>query len=81
MAAANAIRQAGVSLRGDLVLTMVPGEIDQEPVDEFTDPQYLSVVPTARTGAPPSRWIRSSELPLVCGLGPGHGMIGDRLGR
>jgi acetylornithine deacetylase/succinyl-diaminopimelate desuccinylase-like protein len=42
MAAANAIRQAGVSLRGDLVLTMVPGEIDQEPVDEFTSPQYLS---------------------------------------
>ena len=42
MAAANAIRQAGVSLRGDLVLTMVPGEIDQEPVDEFTSTQYLS---------------------------------------
>jgi acetylornithine deacetylase/succinyl-diaminopimelate desuccinylase-like protein len=42
MSAANAIRQAGVPLRGDLVLTMVPGEIDQEPVDEFTSTQYLS---------------------------------------
>ena len=42
MIAANAIRKAGVQLPGDLVLTMVPGEIDQEPVDEFTSPQYLS---------------------------------------
>jgi acetylornithine deacetylase/succinyl-diaminopimelate desuccinylase-like protein len=42
MIAANAIRKAGVKLRGDLVLTMVPGEIDQEPVDEFTSPRYLS---------------------------------------
>jgi acetylornithine deacetylase/succinyl-diaminopimelate desuccinylase-like protein len=42
MIAANAIRKAGVQLRGDLVLTMVPGEIDQEPVDEFTSPRYLS---------------------------------------
>src|SRR5207237_7716750 len=42
MIAANAIRKSGVKLRGDLLLTMVPGEIDQEPVDEFTSPQYLS---------------------------------------
>jgi acetylornithine deacetylase/succinyl-diaminopimelate desuccinylase-like protein len=42
MVAANAIRKARAPLRGDLVLTMVPGEIDQEPVDEFTAPQYLS---------------------------------------
>ena len=42
MIATNAIRKAGVKLRGDLVLTMVPGEIDQEPVDEFTSPRYLS---------------------------------------
>ena len=42
MIAANAIRRAGVKLRGDLVLTMVPGEIDQEPVDEFTSTRYLS---------------------------------------
>src|SRR5262249_27191255 len=41
MIAANAIRKAGVQLHGDLVLTMVPGEIDQEPVDEFTSPRYL----------------------------------------
>lgn len=42
MIAANAIRKSGVKLRGDLVLTMVPGEIDQEPVDEFTSTRYLS---------------------------------------
>jgi acetylornithine deacetylase/succinyl-diaminopimelate desuccinylase-like protein len=42
MIAANAIRKAGVQLRGELVLTMVPGEIDQEPVDEFTSARYLS---------------------------------------
>ena len=42
MIAADAIRQAGTSLKGDIVLTMVPGEIDQEPVDEFTATRYLS---------------------------------------
>ncbi|MSQ52503.1 MAG: M20/M25/M40 family metallo-hydrolase [Betaproteobacteria bacterium] len=42
MIAANAIRKAGVKLKGDLILTMVPGEIDQEPVDEFTSSRYLS---------------------------------------
>lgn len=42
MIAANAIRKSGVKLRGDLVLTMVPGEIDQEPVDEFTSTRFLS---------------------------------------
>jgi acetylornithine deacetylase/succinyl-diaminopimelate desuccinylase-like protein len=42
MIAANAIRKAGAPLRGDLLLTMVPGEIDQEPVDEYSAPQYLS---------------------------------------
>lgn len=40
--AAKAIKQAGVPLKGDLVVTMVPGEIDQEPVDEFDSPRYLS---------------------------------------
>ena len=40
--AADAIRRASIALKGDVVLTMVPGEIDQEPVDEFTSPQYLS---------------------------------------
>jgi acetylornithine deacetylase/succinyl-diaminopimelate desuccinylase-like protein len=42
MVAADAIRRAGVGLKGDLVVTMVPGEIDQEPVDEFTETRYLS---------------------------------------
>ncbi len=42
MMAADAIRRAGTPLKGDIVLTMVPGEIDQEPVDEFTATRYLS---------------------------------------
>lgn len=40
--AAKAIKQAGVPLLGDLIVTGVCGEIGQEPVDEFTAPAYLS---------------------------------------
>lgn len=40
--AAKAIREAGVALRGDLIVTGVCGEIGQEPVDEFAAPAYLS---------------------------------------
>lgn len=40
--AAKAIKQAGLELRGDLLVTGVCGEIGQEPVDEFTSPEYLS---------------------------------------
>ena len=40
--AAKAIRQAGVSLRGDLVVSAVAGEISREPVDEFQGTAYLS---------------------------------------
>ena len=42
LVAAAAIKAAGVPLLGDLVLTMVVGEIGQEPVDEFVAPEYLS---------------------------------------
>jgi acetylornithine deacetylase/succinyl-diaminopimelate desuccinylase-like protein len=42
MLAATAIRDAGVKLRGSIYLTMVPGEIGQEPVDEFQGKRYLS---------------------------------------
>jgi acetylornithine deacetylase/succinyl-diaminopimelate desuccinylase-like protein len=42
MIAAKAIRDAGVSLAGDLQLAMVAGEIGQEPVDEFQGKRYLS---------------------------------------
>lgn len=42
MIAAKAIKEARVSLLGDLVLTMVSGEIGHEPVDEFTTPEFLS---------------------------------------
>ena len=40
--AAKAIRDAGVTLVGPLYLTAVPGEIGQEPVDEFQGKRYLS---------------------------------------
>ncbi len=40
--AAKAIRKSGVKLKGDLLLSAVPGEIGLEPVDEFASPQYLS---------------------------------------
>ena len=42
LCAAKAIKNAGVVLKGDLVLTTVSGEIGWEPVDEWTSPQYLS---------------------------------------
>jgi acetylornithine deacetylase/succinyl-diaminopimelate desuccinylase-like protein len=42
MIAAKAILEAGVELPGDLIVTGVCGEIGQEPVDEFSAPQYLS---------------------------------------
>ena len=40
--AAKAIRDAGVALDGPIYLTAVPGEIGQEPVDEFQGKRYLS---------------------------------------
>jgi len=40
--ASKALKNAGVTLRGDLLLSVVPGEIGYEPIDEFEAPQYLS---------------------------------------
>jgi acetylornithine deacetylase/succinyl-diaminopimelate desuccinylase-like protein len=40
LVAVLAIREAGVELRGDVILTMVSGEIGHEPVDEFQGPQF-----------------------------------------
>ena len=40
--AAKAIKDSGVSLKGDLVLMAVVGEIGLEPVDEFQPPAYLA---------------------------------------
>lgn len=42
LVAAKAIRAAKVALLGDIVLTACPGEIGQEPVDEFQGVHYLS---------------------------------------
>jgi acetylornithine deacetylase/succinyl-diaminopimelate desuccinylase-like protein len=42
MIACKALRTAGVKLLGDLVMTMVVGEIGVEPVDEFQPPEYLA---------------------------------------
>lgn len=41
LTAARAIKKAGITLKGDLLLTAVSGEIEWEPVDEFQSPQYL----------------------------------------
>jgi acetylornithine deacetylase/succinyl-diaminopimelate desuccinylase-like protein len=40
--AARAIKDSGVTLKGDLVLMAVVGEIGMEPVDEFQPPAYLA---------------------------------------
>ena len=40
--AAKAIKDSGISLKGDLLLMAVVGEIGVEPVDEFQPPQYLA---------------------------------------
>lgn len=38
--AAKALKQAGVPLKGDIYLTACPGEMGQEPVDEFQGPFF-----------------------------------------
>jgi formylaminopyrimidine deformylase len=40
--AAKAVKAADIELRGDLLLSAVPGEIGYEAVDEFEAPRYLS---------------------------------------
>jgi acetylornithine deacetylase/succinyl-diaminopimelate desuccinylase-like protein len=40
--AAKALKKAGAELRGDVLLSAVPGEIGYEAVDEFEAPKYLS---------------------------------------
>src|ERR1700694_2055207 len=42
MIAAKAIKEAGVQLKGDVLLSMVVGETGGSPVDEFQGPQYDS---------------------------------------
>ena len=42
MIAAKALKASGIELRGDLLLSAVPGEIGYEAVDEFEAPKYLS---------------------------------------
>ena len=42
MMAAKTLKRAGHTLRGDLLLSAVPGEIGYEAVDEFHAPKYLS---------------------------------------
>lgn len=42
MIAAKAIKESGIELRGDLLLTHVVGEIDQEPVDEYQGREFLA---------------------------------------
>jgi acetylornithine deacetylase/succinyl-diaminopimelate desuccinylase-like protein len=40
--AAKTLKSADITLRGDLLLSAVPGEIGYEPIDEFESPRYLS---------------------------------------
>jgi acetylornithine deacetylase/succinyl-diaminopimelate desuccinylase-like protein len=40
--AAKALKASGIKLKGDLLLSAVPGEIGYEAVDEFESPKYLS---------------------------------------
>ena len=42
LVAAKAIREAGATLKGDLVVSAVAGEISREPIDEFQGTGYLS---------------------------------------
>jgi acetylornithine deacetylase/succinyl-diaminopimelate desuccinylase-like protein len=42
LVAARAIKDAGIRLEGDLLVSAVAGEIGTEPVDEFEAPRYLS---------------------------------------
>jgi hypothetical protein len=49
--AAKAIKDSGVTLKGDLVLMAVFGDIGLEPVDEFQLPAYLAKVTGGRVGA------------------------------
>jgi acetylornithine deacetylase/succinyl-diaminopimelate desuccinylase-like protein len=41
MIATKAIRDSGVAVRGDIIMTMVVGEIGMGPVDEFSGHQYI----------------------------------------
>jgi acetylornithine deacetylase/succinyl-diaminopimelate desuccinylase-like protein len=41
MVAAKAIKDAGIALRGDVIMTMVVGEIGMGPIDEFQGPKYI----------------------------------------
>ncbi|HET8568845.1 MAG TPA: M20/M25/M40 family metallo-hydrolase [Candidatus Limnocylindria bacterium] len=42
LVAAKAIRRAKYPLKGDLIVSAVPGEISREPVEEWQGPAYLS---------------------------------------
>src|SRR5690606_20141603 len=41
MIATKAIKDSGVPLRGDIIMTMVVGEIGMAPVDEFVGHRYI----------------------------------------
>lgn len=41
MIATKAIRDSGLAVRGDIIMTMVVGEIGMGPVDEFQGPKYI----------------------------------------
>jgi acetylornithine deacetylase/succinyl-diaminopimelate desuccinylase-like protein len=48
MIACKALKESGARLRGDLLMTMVVGEIGVEPVDEFQPPRHVAKEAGAR---------------------------------
>jgi len=42
MVACDTVRRSGIKLAGDIVLTMVVGEIGLEPADEYPAPVYMA---------------------------------------
>lgn len=48
MIACKALKESGVKLMGDVLMTMVVGEIGLEPVDEFQPPKYIAKEAGAR---------------------------------
>jgi acetylornithine deacetylase/succinyl-diaminopimelate desuccinylase-like protein len=42
LVAAKTIKESGIRLKGDLIVSAVAGEISREPIEEWQGPQYLS---------------------------------------
>jgi acetylornithine deacetylase/succinyl-diaminopimelate desuccinylase-like protein len=77
LVAAKAIRDAGYPLKGDLIVSAVPGEISREPVDEWQGPAYLSKDLGARFMA--THGVVADYV--IVGEGTGFGIVGIEPGK